>query len=149
MQFRTHVSRRLHEEHDATLALWGRVQRLPLKPDAEGVQLLRRAAAALKDEIDRHFRFEEEALFPRLAETGDGDLGELLSEEHVAIRDAAGRLDAALGAQRIDAARTVAMELAEVIFSHVQKEELSLLPAVDDALDDEADAELCAEYTTL
>src|SRR5689334_5567813 len=98
MPFTTQVSRRLHEEHEATLALWARVQRLPNKPDADGVQLLRRAAAALEGEIGRHFRFEEEALFPRLAAAGEGDLGELLSEEHVGIREAAARLDAALAA---------------------------------------------------
>lgn len=148
MDFQRQVTRRLHEEHEATLALWGRVQRLPIKPDAEGVQLLRRAAAALEGEIGRHFRFEEEALFPRLAAAGEGELGELLGEEHAVIRDAAARLDAALGAQRFEAARTVAMELAEVLSSHVQKEELSLLPAVDGVLDEQADAELSAEYVT-
>ena len=26
MEFSRHISRRLHEEHDATLALWGRVE---------------------------------------------------------------------------------------------------------------------------
>ena len=148
MPFQRQVTRRLHEEHEATLALWGRAQRLPIKPDAEAVQLLRRAAAALQGEIGRHFRFEEEALFPRLAAAGEGELGELLGEEHAVIRDAAARLDAALGAQRLETARAVAMELAEVILSHVQKEELSLLPAVDDVLDEQADAELSAEYVT-
>ncbi|HET7362458.1 MAG TPA: hemerythrin domain-containing protein [Burkholderiales bacterium] len=148
MDFQRQVTRRLHEEHEATLALWGRVPRLPIKPDADGVQLLRRAAAALAGEIGRHFRFEEEALFPRLAAAGEGEIGELLGEEHVVIRDAAARLDAALSSARFEAARAVGVELAELIFSHVQKEELSLLPAVDDALDEQADAELSAEYLT-
>lgn len=148
MSFTTQVSRRLHEEHEATLALWGRVQRLPVKPGAEGAQLLRRAAAALDGEIGKHFRFEEEVLFPRLAAAGEGDLGELLAEEHVAIRDAAARLDAALRAERFDAARAVAIELAEVIFSHVHKEERSLLPAIDDILDEEADEQLSLDYVT-
>ena len=148
MPFTTQVSRRLHEEHEATLALWRRVQRLPIKPDAEGAQLLRRAAAALDGEIGRHFRFEEEVLFPRLAAAGEGDLGELLAEEHVVIRDAAARLDAALSAEHFDAARAVAIELAEVISSHVHKEELSLLPAIDDVLDGEADEQLSLDYVT-
>src|SRR5512147_3211346 len=98
MTFNRAVSRRLHEEHDATLALWGRVARSLAKPDPETLALLRRAAAALDGEIGRHFRFEEEALFPRLAEAGQGDLGELLTEEHVVIRDAAERLRTALAA---------------------------------------------------
>ena len=148
MNFERQVTRRLHEEHEATLALWGRVQRLPVKPDADGLELLRRAAAALAGEIGRHFRFEEEALFPRLALAGEGDLGELLSEEHLVIREAAARLDAALAAGRFAAARAVGLELAEVIFSHVHKEELSLLPAVDDVLEEQVDGELSAESLT-
>ena len=146
MRFKTQVSRRLHEEHDATLALWTRVQRMATQAGAETHALLRQALAALEGEIGRHFEFEEQALFPRLAAGGEGDIGELLTEEHVVIREAAARMKSALIGERFDAARALALELSEVILGHVEKEERSLLPAVDDVLDDAIDEQLTMEY---
>ena len=146
MSFTTQVSRRLHEEHDATLALWGRVQRVALQPGTDARALLAQALAALEGEIGRHFEFEEQALFPRLAAAGEGDIGELLTEEHVVIREAAARMKSALAGERFDAARTIALELSELILGHVDKEEKALLPAVDDALDEATDATLSMEY---
>ncbi|HYL87647.1 MAG TPA: hemerythrin domain-containing protein [Burkholderiales bacterium] len=146
MSFTTQVSRRLHEEHDATLALWGRVQRVALQPGTDARTLLAQALAALEGEIGRHFEFEEQALFPRLAAAGEGDIGELLTEEHVVIRQAAARMKSALAGERFDAARTIALELSELILGHVDKEEKALLPAVDDALDQATDAALSMEY---
>jgi hemerythrin-like domain-containing protein len=148
MRFTTQVSRRLHEEHDATLALWQRVQRMALQPGAETHALLRKALAALEGEIGKHFEFEEQVLFPRLATVGEGDIGELLTEEHVVIREAAARLKSALAGERFDAARGTALELAELILGHVDKEEKSLLPAVDNALDEATDEQLTLEYAT-
>lgn len=146
MSFTTQVSRRLHEEHDATLALWGRVQRVALQPGTDARVLLAQALAALENEIGRHFEFEEQALFPRLAAAGERDIGELLTEEHVVIREAAARMKSALAGERFDAARTIALELSELILGHVDKEEKALLPAVDDALDEATDAALSMEY---
>ncbi len=145
MSFNTQVSRRLHEEHDATLALWTRVQRVALQPGSDARALLAQALAALEGEIGKHFEFEEKELFPRL---DAGELGELLTEEHVLIREAAARMKSALAGERFDAARAIALELSEVILGHVDKEEKSLLPAVDDALDETTDAELTMEYAT-
>jgi DUF438 domain-containing protein len=142
------VTRRLHEEHQATLALWARVE-ASLAAGKTDAALLRAAAAALADEIERHFAFEEEQLFPRLAAGGEGDIAELLREEHVTIR-AAGREFIALAKQ--DAAdprlRALGLELAERLVSHVQKEEMSLLPALDDLLDESADQQLAEAYLT-
>jgi len=146
MQFKTQVSRRLHEEHDATFALWTRVQRMATQAGPETHALLRQALAALEGEIGRHFEFEEQALFPRLAAAGEGDIGELLTEEHGVIRAAAARMKSALAGERFDAARTVALELSELILGHVEKEERSLLPAVDDVLDEATDEQLTMEY---
>ena len=139
------VSRRLHEEHQAPLVLWTRVEAslLGAKPDAA---LMRSAAASLADEIERHFAFEEAQLFPRLAAAGEGDIAGLLSEEHEAIR-AAGR--SFIAAVKDDPSqpglKALGLELAERLVSHVQKEEMSMLPALDDLLDDEADDALAAE----
>jgi hypothetical protein len=39
------------------------------------------------------------------------------------------------------------LELAERLVSHVQKEEMSMLPALEDLLDEETDAALAMEMT--
>src|SRR5512139_2393070 len=88
------VNRRLHEEHVAVIALCARLEASLAsgKPDAA---LLKTALAAIEDEVERHFVFEEAELFPRMKEAGEGDLVELLLEEHAAVRDAARRFAAA------------------------------------------------------
>jgi hemerythrin-like domain-containing protein len=145
MEFNRHISRRLHEEHEATLALWGRVE----ATRARDAALLSEAAAALAHEVERHFAFEEAELFPRLAAGGEGDIAELLAEEHAMIRAGAQRFIALAREGRVDEeARTLALELAERLFAHVQKEEMSLLPALEDLIDEEADLELTGSYTT-
>lgn len=146
MEFERAISRRLHEEHGATLALWGRVEQ-SLASGAPDAALMREAAAALAGEIERHFEFEEAQLFPRLAAAGEGDIAELLTEEHAAIRAAAARFLALAPRDPPPAAlRPLAFELAERLVSHVQKEEMSLLPALDDLLDEAADRELQLAY---
>ena len=160
MDFVRSVNRRLHEEHLATLTLWTRLEGALAGRGAldaqETATLLRHCAAGLAEEVSRHFDFEEDALFPRLAEAGEGDIAELLAEEHAAIRDAAARfapLEAGLRAGALDVAgmqtlRTVALELAERLVGHVQKEEMSLLPALEDLLDEDTDAALVLEYAS-
>jgi hemerythrin-like domain-containing protein len=154
MDFNRQISRRLHEEHVATLELWSRVEQTIGTRDAALEALLGRCAAALADEVARHFEFEESELFPRLADAGEGDIAELLTEEHGVIRAAAAQFDEscrALRAGSLDAAgwqrlRVTALELAERLVSHVQKEEMSLLPALEDLLDESTDAELALAY---
>jgi hypothetical protein len=72
---------------------------------------------------------------------------ELLAEEHVVIRSAAANFIALV---RADAAnpklRPLGLELAERLASHVDKEEMSMLPALEDLLDDGADEELTSHY---
>jgi hemerythrin-like domain-containing protein len=70
----------------------------------------------------------------------------LLGEEHVVIRSAAQAFGAALEQQDWQRLRAAGLELAERLNAHVQKEEMSLLPAVEDLLDDETDARLALEY---
>jgi iron-sulfur cluster repair protein YtfE (RIC family) len=141
------VSRRLHEEHQATLALWARVE-ATLAAGRSDPALMRSAAASLAEEIERHFAFEENELFPRLAEAGEGDIAELLEEEHAAIRAAALRFIALSKADFSKEMQVCGLELAERLVSHVQKEEMSMLPALDDLLDEAADAELAVAYAS-
>jgi hemerythrin-like domain-containing protein len=156
MDFNRHISRRLHEEHEATLALWGRLeQALAIRgskpPSEEDLRLVRDCAAQIADEVTRHFAFEEADLFPLLAASGEGDIAELLAEEHATIRAAAqcfGELarPGGEGEAKWPELRALALELAERLVSHVQKEEMSLLPSLEDLLDEETDRELAGSY---
>jgi len=156
MEFNRQISRRLHQEHEATLALWGRLEqtlatRGSRPPTEQDIRLLRDCAAQLADEVTRHFAFEETELFPRLAAAGEGDIATLLAEEHATIRGAARRFseltqpaqDLAAGWPEL---RVLGLELAERLVGHVQKEEMSLLPSLEDLLDGETDAELAGSY---
>jgi hemerythrin-like domain-containing protein len=149
------VSRRLHEEHMATLALWNRFEQAtaararawpPVAEDSDIASLLGGCAVALAEELSRHFEFEESELFPRLVDGGEGSITELLAEEHVAIRAAARGFSEALEAQDWQRLRAAGLELSERLASHVQKEELALLPAIEDLLDEETDARLALAY---
>ena len=153
----TQVSRILDDEHRNNIALLGKIEqalgRAPrFEPGLAG--LIGQFAAALENDVDRHFRFEEEQLFPRMTEAGDGGMAGLLTEEHEAIREVAAELlplarRAASG--QIDEAgwsalRRNALELVERQVSHIQKETMALLPLLDDMLDDETDRELAFAY---
>lgn len=153
------VSRMLHEEHVASRALLRRVEQALAGPDgdaAERARLLGTLGRALEGEVGRHFDFEERELFGRMAEAGAGDLAALLAEEHVTIRAVAAEvipLAAAAAAGTLDTAgwadlRRVALEVAERLIAHIDKEEAVLLAAVDDALDDETDRTLALAYAS-
>src|SRR6202142_456308 len=152
MDFRLQTSRRLYEEHVATLQLLARVERVftgragaypPAAGDAEWPPFVRALLAAIEIEVARHFEFEERELFSRLEEAGDGDLAALLNEEHVTIRAVAQPLAAllrqalanGLQPQQWQAMKTLALELSERLGSHAQKEDGALLPLLDDLLD--------------
>jgi DUF438 domain-containing protein len=149
MELNRHISRRLHEEHEVTLALWSRVE-ASLAANKFDAALLKSAAASLTDELDRHFAFEEEELFPRLAAAGEADIGELLAEEHATIREGGREFIALVKGDPSDARlRPLGLELAERLIAHVQKEEMSLLPSLDDLLDEETDSELISSYAAV
>ena len=140
------VNRRLHEEHVAVIALCARLE-ASLAAGKPDTALLKTALAAIEDEVERHFVFEEAELFPRMKEAGEGDLVELLLEEHVAVRDAARRFAAAARQDPPGAElRPAGLEFAERLASHAQKEEVSMLPALEDLLDRETDSELIVGY---
>ena len=142
------VSRRLHEEHLATLAVWSRVESA-LAAGRHDAALMRSAAASLAEEVERHFAFEENELFPRLADAGEADIAALLEEEHATIRQAATRFIALAKQDFSKELRVLGLELAERLVSHVQKEEMSMLPALEDLLDEGSDHELTLAYASL
>ena len=84
MEFERETTRLLHDEHMAALALLERLEGLlgrhgPRAAPDVGESLvnllLGDLVATLETETVEHFRFEEETVFPRLAEAGDGTLG--------------------------------------------------------------------------
>ena len=161
------TARALHEEHRANLDLLGRVElavgrapRAGLRSAAvPGSELLRLVAALerqLVQDLERHFDFEERELFTRMIASGDGGIAHLLTGEHEAIRDVAAELlplARAAAAGALDDAGWSAMarsvlELVERQVSHIQKEEMALLPMLEDLLDDDTDRRLAMEYTS-
>lgn len=162
MDFTHRVPQMLHDEHMATIALLERVEALassrrstPPDPAAPGfASLLREFTAMIEGEVTTHFAFEENVLFPLLAGRGETDIGELLREEHDVLRELGVRLvtlarcGAAEGfsAEAWREFRSLAAELSERMLSHVQKEEMALLPVVDDAVDPDTDAVLATDY---
>lgn len=161
MNFSRQTSHSLHAEHRANLELLGRAeQALARAPRGEGVRapelirLIGALARNLEQDLERHFGFEEKELFPRMREAGDGEIAMLLTEEHDAIRAVAEELlplthaavSGFLDAPGWDALKRGALELVERQVAHIQKEEMVLLPLLDDLLDDETDARLAFDY---
>lgn len=162
MNFNRRTAQLLHEDHQATIAVIESLDQLIAKsrkkaPDVSDPAVLRtlkNAAGAINDEVSNHFEFEENELFTRLEEMGDLAIGEHLRSEHQALLPLGKMVDeiarSAIENGFTDESwtkfRNVAGELVERMFVHIQKEEMALLPALDDLLDDEADMELSTAY---
>jgi len=161
MNFFRATTRRLDDEHRANLDLLGRVEqafapapRGLAAGDPELARLAGTLARQLEQEIGHHFEFEERELFPRLSAFGADDIALLLADEHAAIREVAAELlplarsaaPGTLDAAGWQALRRCALELAERLASHIQKETMALLPLVDDLLDEDTDRELAFAY---
>ena len=153
----TQVARLLDEEHRTNLDLLERVQRAIGRahaPTPELQALLAEFAHAMEHDISRHFDFEEQELFPRMSDAGDGDMASLLVEEHDAIRACASEVlplaQAAAAGTLDDAGWTTlkrgALEMVERQVAHIQKETMALLPLLEDLLDDDADRDLSFAY---
>ncbi len=163
MSFTNRVSQTLHEEHSATVALMQRLEQIiarhrrgdpPGLGDGTSAELLRDLSSGLETEIQRHFAFEEELLFPYLGAAGDEGIGAHLAEEHAVIRPLGMRiakLAREASARGFDGAtweefRRSGQELCERLMAHVQKEEMALLPLLQDSMDAETEARLMEEY---
>lgn len=164
MQFTLRTTAALHDEHVATLALLNNLESILLShgpknpPDPTNTsasRLFSDMTTAIEGEIERHFAFEEDSIFPRLAEMGDGDICSLLQEEHEHILPTAKELAIMIRAARTDGFepaewarfRQMGLEFLELLITHIQKEEMGLLPVLEDILDSDADAALAIAYT--
>lgn len=155
MNYLRQVSRALNDEHRTNLELLGRVEQAFAGSSARSESAAALAATfgrQVEMELSRHFAFEERDLFGRLADGGAGDLATLLLEEHDTIRSVAAELlPLARAAGTLDEAgwadlRRNALEMAERLRAHIDKETMALLPTLDDLLDEETDRELAFAY---
>lgn len=162
MSFTNRISQTLHEEHRATVALMERLEQLIARhrrhpPDARDgavAGLLRDLSVSLEGEVQRHFAFEEDRLFAYLSEIGDETIGAHLTDEHRVIRPigvhiaALARAAAAHGfsGESWEEFRRTGQELCERLLAHVQKEEMALLPLLEDSMDAETESRLLREY---
>lgn len=161
MSFTNRISQAIHEEHRATVALMERLEHLLLRhrrepPDigAGVAQLLADLAAGVEADVRRHFDFEEGRLFAYLDAIGDQAIGAHLTDEHSVMRPLGTRLAqlareaAARGFDEADWAefRRLGHEFCERVIAHVQKEEMALLPLLEETMDASAEMQLYEEY---
>jgi iron-sulfur cluster repair protein YtfE (RIC family) len=153
-------SRILHDDHMASIALLSEVERVVLPrrevpaQNDETMRLINRLCTALSGEVVGHFDFEEDTIFPMLAEYGMADLGELLVEEHHVLRSvmnetvatARASRDAGFSPETWATFRRLCGELIERLTSHIEKEERALVTALEDSLTPEIDTELAARH---
>lgn len=160
--FSNRISQQLHEEHRATVAIMERLeafiashrQKVPDGGSTATATLLRDTALGVEAEVKRHFDFEEQSLFTYLETIGDVAIGAHLTSEHTAMRPLGERL--AVLARTASSAgfdeaswtefRRVGLDLCERMLAHVQKEEMALLPLLEEAMDAETEAQLYETY---
>lgn len=163
MNFTNRISQTLHDEHGATVALMERLEQLlargrrggpPNSADSSVARLLSDLSSGVEAEVERHFAFEESQLFPYLEAIGDAGIGAHLTSEHEAMRP--------LGVRVAAIARTalcngftppdweefarLSQELSDRMLAHVQKEEMALLPVLEESMDAATEARLYEEY---
>ena len=163
MELVRQVSRMLHEEHMTALLLLERLESALHRAgrsepsdvaDSDVIRLMGDLQAGIEGEIANHFAFEENQVFPCLARVGDGDLGDLLCEEHKVILPLGRRLAELARVVRAghltgddwEEFRRLGSEFVERLRSHIDKEEMGLIPAVEGAIDEEEDSRLAEQY---
>ena len=165
MDYERSVNRMLHDEHLATIALLERCEStmaayrksVPSVDDPEVKRLLADLKNAVDSEIGTHFGFEQDRLFPMLGTMGDNGMVMILTDEHDTILPLGQAVTEVIGkattggfdADSWGAFRKLVEELVERMISHIQKEEMGLLPALEDLLDSETDMTLAEDYAQL
>jgi hemerythrin-like domain-containing protein len=163
MSFTNRISQTLHDEHGATVALMERLEQLlvrgrragpPDRADSNVARLLSDLATGLETEVDRHFTFEENHLFNYLEAVGDVGICEHLTHEHQTMRPLGAQV-AALARSALSNGFTpedwqeftrLSQELGDLMLAHVQKEEMALLPVLEENMDIETESRLYQEY---
>lgn len=163
MSFTNRISQTLHEEHGATVSLMERLEQMlarwrrggpPDRADGGVARLLADLSASVEAEVERHFAFEEEHIFTYLEAIGDAEIGKHLTDEHAAIRPIGMRVAAMARAAASNGFSPaeweefmrLGQELSDRMLAHVQKEEMALLPVIEENMDAETEAQLFQHY---
>ncbi len=163
MQFEYQINRVLHEEHQKTIAYLEKLETQLLKhgpgtvPDLTTGDLATtvwQLISLVEEDLIKHFGYEEEAVFPVLQAAGDVGITHMLTEEHRTILPIGERLMELVRITRKEGAnpeqwqeiRMSGLELTERLVSHIQKEEMGLLPMIETLIDEEQDSELSNNY---
>jgi len=162
IEFSNRICQTLHKEHETNIALLERVERLiashrdacPDAVDPLARQLISEFATGVSAEVKRHFAFEERDLFPYLDAWGSSEIGVHLTEEHSVIRplvEALARVARTAAGRGFDEGswnefRRLGAELCDRLYSHIQKEEMALLPLVEESMDSETETRLYQDY---
>jgi hemerythrin-like domain-containing protein len=158
------LSQLLHREHLETLAVAGELEArvddrragpINVGDEADRAQLQALIHMAEAD-IGRHYRFEEEVLFPKLAAAGLGPMVEVLVMEHDSVRAIVVPLRATAEAALADGFtkatwstfRDGVFDLINSVSFHIQKEELGVIRQLATVLGVDADRDLGRLYAT-
>ncbi|MFO1128740.1 MAG: hemerythrin domain-containing protein [Rhodospirillales bacterium] len=155
----------LHQDHLHTLAIVNAVEarimtdrERPLdRGDAEDARFIDELLDSIDRDIYRHFRFEEEELFPRVDKAGLGEVTAMLLDEHATIRAMADELAAlartarTAGPPRLDQRqwtqfRELAMDFIHAAMFHIQKEEMGIIRGLGMTLGTDGSRELAERY---
>jgi hemerythrin-like domain-containing protein len=161
MNFSNRICQTLHDEHLANIALLQRVGQLltaqgPIPPDNnQAVQrLLSDLDSGMASEVKRHFDFEESALFTYLDSIGESAIGAHLTEEHSILRPlisqlcetAHGTRERGFDVESWNQFRRLGAELCGQLSAHIQKEEMALLPSIEESMDSATENRLYQDY---
>jgi len=162
MEHTRSVSRIMHEEHMAVVALLQRLERFiasnhraaPDAGDSATSRLLSDLEAAIEGEIKGHFAFEEEQLFPYLDDGAPSGMTSILLEEHDVILPAGERLAEIAKEARADGFTAaswnefarVGLDFADRLNGHIDKEEMGMIAAIEAVIDEETDQALYSGY---
>ncbi|HYG90826.1 MAG TPA: hemerythrin domain-containing protein [Azospirillum sp.] len=163
----TQIGRLLHDDHQRCLSAVQNLEALlarqgPRKPadlaDPKTRSVLVEAKGVLSQETATHFAFEEDHLFPLLAEVGEQHMILTLKSEHDAIAPIAEDVvrliaDALKAGSFTPEAWTelhdLGLELTERQVFHVQKEEMGLLSGIGMMLEPDVDSRLADTYRSM
>lgn len=159
----TQIGALLHQAHMATIEALQQLEEFigvrGVPPVDDGIRkFLDRFARTMREEVELHFGFEENHLFPVFLSQGESGIVTMLTHEHRSILPLAiqvadlAQAAAAAGTFSDDSwreFRDAGAELIEREIFHVQKEEMGLLAAISSLVDPEIDARLAETYRKL
>lgn len=163
MLTQTRIGSLLHRDHMSTIETLQALEefmgrhRAPPKIDDDVGAFLGRLAKTLKEEVECHFGFEENHLFPVFVQLGETGIVMMLTQEHRTILPLAvqvaelslAAVQSGFDAQSWRDFRDSGSELVEREIFHIQKEEMGLLSAISALVDPDVDARLAETYARM